>query len=266
MPVEDLDGDELTRLFGQERRHCDDDRGRLLSFFCQQNSHVVLRAKEVTADRPHAHILQARSATVPDESVMSTTCFAGGVFNSHVTQGNTNFNVLLSVCTSQFNLAPETGQRIFVELDGKRYLLAVPSAFEMGLNHCRWVYKHGNHCFQVRCWTSKAAPRINLDFQVIQGSDVRLLVTHDFDALNGWTIGPASQAGELWEYVARPRPGSLITSKFPDARFRIVINSRGVDCQVGGQDIVYPDDPSQSNPLLVFDVAATAAVLHEYHR
>ena len=70
--------------------------------------------------------------------------FAFGVFNSHLTQGNTNFNVLLSVCTSQFNLAPETGQRIFVEMDGRRYLLGVPSAFEMGLNHCRWIYKHGN--------------------------------------------------------------------------------------------------------------------------
>ena len=46
---------------------------------------------------------------VPDESIMSTTAFAFGVFNSHLTQGNTNFNVLLSICTSQFNLAPEIG-------------------------------------------------------------------------------------------------------------------------------------------------------------
>ena len=95
----------------------------------------------------------------PGMCLMKASCpppaFAFGVFNSHLTQGNTNFNVLLSVCTSQFNLAPETGQRIFVEVEGRRYLLGVPSAFEMGLNHCRWIYKHGNYCFQVRSWTSQ---------------------------------------------------------------------------------------------------------------
>ena len=83
----------------------------------------MLRAKELMADRPHAHIMQARAGYVPDENMVSTTCFAFGVFNSHLTQGNTNFNILLSVCTSPFNLSPETGQRIFVGIDGRYYLL-----------------------------------------------------------------------------------------------------------------------------------------------
>ena len=61
------------------------------------------------ADRPHGHIMQAKAGYVPDESIVSTTSFAYGVFNSHLTQGNTNFNVLLSVCSSQFNLI--TGNR-----------------------------------------------------------------------------------------------------------------------------------------------------------
>jgi cellobiose phosphorylase len=155
LPVDDLNDAELNRFFGKERRHCENENGRLLSFFSAQNNHVVLRAKEVMADRPHAHIMQARAGYVPDESIMSTTSFAFGVFNSHITQGNTNFNVLLSVCTSQFNLSTETGQRIFVEVDGRQHLLGVSSAFEMGLNHCRWIYKHGDYCFQVRSWTSK---------------------------------------------------------------------------------------------------------------
>ena len=78
-------------------------------FHFSANNHVVLRAKEILADRPHAHIMQAKSGFVPDENIMSTTCFAFGVFNSHLTQGNTNFNVLLSVCTSQFNHRPGIG-------------------------------------------------------------------------------------------------------------------------------------------------------------
>ena len=72
-----------------------------------------MHAKEILVDRPHGHIMQANAGLMPDENIMSTTSFAYGVFNSHLTQGNTNFNTLLSVCSSQFNLARETGQRIF---------------------------------------------------------------------------------------------------------------------------------------------------------
>ncbi len=255
LPVEDLNEDELDHFFGRERHHREEENGRLLSFFGMHHNHVVLRAKEVMADRPHAHIMQARAGYVPDESIMSTTCFAFGVFNSHITQGNTNFNVLLSVCTSQFNLAPETGQRIFVEVDGRRYLLGVPSAFEMGLNHCRWIYKHSHHCFQVRSWTSKAAPQVNMDFKVISGNKVKLLITHDFDALNGWTICPGAQAGE---YLAKPGKDSVIVSKFPDARFRILINSTGSDYRACGDEALYPHHNSQGDSFFVLDVREAA--------
>lgn len=234
LPVDDLNEAELSHFFGNQRRHAELENGRLLSFFSLENHHVVLRAKELLADRPHAHIMQARAGYVPDESIMSTTAFAFGVFHSHLTQGNTNFNVLLSVCTSQFNLAPETGQRIFVEIEGELFLLGVPSAFEMGLNHCRWIYKHGQRCFQVRSWTSKTAPQVNTDFKVISGSEVRLLISHDFDALNDWTVSPARQPDE---FIAIPGADSPVATKFAAPRFRILINRLGSDYQareVGG--------------------------------
>jgi cellobiose phosphorylase len=255
LPVDDLNDHELNRFFDKERRHCENENGRVLSFFSAQNNHVVLRAKEVMADRPHAHIMQARAGYVPDESIMSTTSFAFGVFNSHITQGNTNFNVLLSVCTSQFNLSTETGQRIFVEVDGRQHLLGVPSAFEMGLNHCRWIYKHGDYCFQVRSWTSKATPQVNMDFTVISGKKVKLLITHDFDALNGWTISPGSKSGE---YVAKPKTDSMIAGKFPDARFRILIHSTGSDYRSCGDEALYPHPRSRGGCLFVLDVCETA--------
>ncbi len=95
------------------RRHSEAENGKLLSFFYGQNYHVMLRAKEILADRPHGHIMQAEAGYQADENIVSTTAFAFGVFNSHLTQGNTNFNIFLSVITSQFNDSPETGQRIF---------------------------------------------------------------------------------------------------------------------------------------------------------
>lgn len=255
MPVDDLTDQELVLFFGNEKRHCEVENGRLLSFFSDQNNHVMLRAKEIMVDRPHGHIMQAKAGFSPDENILSTTSFAFGVFNSHLSQGNTNFNVLLSVCTSQFNLTVESGQRIFVELDGRLYLLGVPSAFEMCLNHCRWIYKHDGHCFQIRTWTSKSEPKVNMDFKMIRGNNVKLLITHAFDGLNGWEIIPGCTAGE---YVALPSADSMISGIFPQAQFRIMVNSIHADYKACGDEALYSDQKSHGNSFFVLRVNETA--------
>ena len=255
LPVDDLNGDDLDGFFGRERRHAEYKNGRLLSFFCGDNEHVVMRAKEVLADRPHAHIMQAKAGYAPDENIVSTTSFAFGVFNSHLTQGNTNFNIFLSVCTTAFNQAPETGQRIFVGINGRQFLLGVPSAFEMGLNHCRWIYKHEDHCFQVRSWTSKTSPRVNMDFKVLQGGDVDLLITHHFDRLNGWTVIPGTSQGE---YTGRPEAASMIAGKFPQAQFRMLVNSSDGEHKAHGDEALYIDNTSHQDSFFVLSVKETS--------
>jgi len=255
LPVDDLSDKELNWYFDKERRHCEEENGQLLSFFCKQNNHVVLRAKEIIVDRPHAHIMQSKSGYTPDENIVSTTSYAYGVFNSHLTQGNTNFNILLSVCSSQFNLAQETGQRIFVEIDGRQYLLGVPSAFEIGLNHCRWIYKYGDYCFQVRSWTSKTNPQVNADFRVLSGNHVNLLITHHFDHLNGWTVIAGNSNGE---YVVRPKAGSMISGKFPKAQFRILVNSVNSDYKAYGDEVLYYDSKSHGSSFFILGVRDTS--------
>ncbi|MCX6283880.1 MAG: hypothetical protein NTW31_06580 [Bacteroidetes bacterium] len=253
--VDDLNGDDLCGFFGRERRHAESENGRLLSFFSCQNNHVVLRSKELLVDRPHAHIMQAMAGFIPDENIVSTTSFADGLFNSHLTQGNTNFNILLSVCTTAFNIDREAGQRIFVELDGRKYLLGIPSAFEIGLNHCRWIYKHGDHCFQVRSWTSKTAPQVNMDFKVLSGGNVNLLITHHFDHLNGWTVIPGQTSSG---YVAKPKHGSIITTKFPQAQFRMIVNSVNSDYRACGDEALYSDNKSRGSSMFVLKVKGTS--------
>jgi len=251
LPVDELSKKELTKFFGSELRHIEEKDGQLLSFFCAENNHVALKAKEINVDRPHAHIMQAKAGYAPNENIVSTTSYAYGVFNSHVTQGNTNFNIFLSICSSQFNLACETGQRIFAELDGVQYLLGVPSAFEMGLNHCRWIYKHGKNCFQVRTWTSKKEPKVNLDFKVISGDEVKLLVSHHFDPSNNWKM---SQGSEKFGFVARPAKNSMIAGKFPDAQFRILVNSNSDKCKAHNESILYPENKNDNNSLFILEV------------
>ncbi len=253
LEVDDLNGRELNRFFGKERRHSEKDSGKLLSFFSGENNHVILRAKESEVDRPHGHIMQAEAGYVPDENIVSTTSFACGVFNSHITQGNTNFNVLLSVFSSQFNLAPETGQRIIVVIEGRPWLLGVPSAFETGLNHCRWIYKHGDYCFQVRSWTSKRSPRVNMDFKVLSGGNIKLLITHHFDDSIGWNI---TEGISKSEYVARPKARSRLAHAFPHAQFRIIVSGSGF--RACGDEVLFPENKSRRGSLFILDVRKTS--------
>lgn len=247
---EDLTNEELETFFGTDYRHAEYKDGKLLSFFYEENNHVAFRLKEILCDRPHGHIIQAKSGYEPDESIVSTTSFAFGAFNSHLTQGNTNFNTLLSVCSSQFNQDPETGQRIFLELNGKYYLLGVPSAFETGLNHCRWIYKYKDSVFQVRTWTSKTAPQVNLDFKVLKGESVKLLITNQFDRVINWT---ALSGDAAHEFICKPSQKSLISEKFPDAQFRIRINGSS-DYHVAGDEILYSDHLSRCASFFVLDI------------
>lgn len=261
LPVDDLTEVELIRFFGKEIRHAEKVSEKLLSFFSKENNHVVLRAKEVIVDRPHGNIMQAEAGLVPNENIVSTNAFAYGVFNSHLTQGNTNFNSLLSVCSSQFGTSLEAGQRIFVKVDGQFHLLGVPSVFEMGLNHCRWIYKMGNHCFQVRTWTSKTAPQVNVDFKVLSGEDVDLLITHSLDHANGWDIITGKSTGE---FIAIPNADSKIKTHFPNSQYRIVVQSIHTKYRAFSDDVLYLSKKSQSNSLFVIGVNKTSTFCLSY--
>ncbi len=254
LPVDDLDVNDLEKYFGKQNLHPERSEKELLSFFTETGTHVVLHPKETSVDRPHGHIMQANAGLLPDESVMSTTAFAFGVFNAHLTQGNTNFNTLLSVCASQFNLSPESGQRIIVEIDGRMYLLGIPSAFEMGLNHCRWVYKHGSSIFEVRTWTMASNPQVNMDIRVTGNPPDRMIITHDFDGLNGWQIQPGNTQGE---FNILPESGSMITSKFPDAQFRMVIHTDSAKWKAYDDAFLFSDKKSRDYQMFVLEILET---------
>lgn len=235
-PSEDLSAEDLADLFGNDFRHKEYQNDTLLSFFYGKSNHVALKQKELLVDRPHGHIIQAKAGFVPDENIVSTSCFAFGVFNSHLCQGNTNFNVLLSTCTNPYNLTLEAGQRIFVRFNNKLYLLGIPSAFEIGLNYCRWIYKYGHTTIQVRTWSSKTENRINMDLTVLTGNNLDFIITHDFDKLNAWNLTKSSQDGE---FVIKPASESMISSKFPNAQYRICMNSDIVVLETDQQELLY---------------------------
>lgn len=216
-PVDDLTPGELKTYFGIKTSYEEYREDKILSFFTDYGSHVVLKTKEKMVDRPHGHILQANTDLQPSEDIISVTCYASGIFNAHLSQGNTNFNVLLSIPASQFNLHTDAGQRIIVEFDDQHYLLGIPSAYEMGLNYCRWIYKSGTHLFEVRTWTSVDKPRVYTDFKILKGEPISLYLSHQLDQTNNWHI-EKTEAGDIFRF--RPVRG-MMNEKFPESQFRL---------------------------------------------
>ena len=105
------------------------------------NRHVVLRDKELAVARRHGTILRSGQGMLIDETTLCATCWMHGVFASLLTIGNTSFHRLFSAARDPYNLVRSGGLRILIEwaLDGS--CSAVPSAFEMGLSDCAWVYR-----------------------------------------------------------------------------------------------------------------------------
>ena len=220
-PSQDLSENEINHFYSSEKRFPEFINGKLLSFFYGKGKHVVLGEKDILAYRPHGHILQSNINLNQNDNIVSLTSWAFGVFNSHLKQGNTNFNTLLSINTSQFNLLPETGQRIFVDINNKYYLLGVPSAYEMGLNYARWIYKLNSNIIQVTTWASPKKPIVNFDFRVISGQPINIIITNNLDEMNRWQVKSPSNPNGL---TFIPSPESLLSKNYPKAQYRLVIN------------------------------------------
>ena len=72
-----------------------------------------------------------------------------GVFGAQLTIGNTSFHKLFSVSRDPYNITRASGLRMLMETKGGWRLLTVPSAFEMGLSDCRWLYRFGERTITV---------------------------------------------------------------------------------------------------------------------
>ncbi|PKN65985.1 MAG: hypothetical protein CVU57_07295 [Deltaproteobacteria bacterium HGW-Deltaproteobacteria-15] len=257
----DLAESELPALFGAELREEERVDGRLLSFFTGDRRHVALKAKELKVLRPHVHILRTGSRLIPEESSLTSTAWMGGVFHSMVTQGHVSINRFLSTVHSYLGLLREYGQRIFVEIDGAWRLLDVPSAFEMAPQHCRWIYKHEKGLIEI--WSRALTERheLTLSARVISGSPVRFLVSHHV-AINGDDGSdaiPVQYVREQEGVFVSGLPDSDVGRRFPGGGFLIAPLPGTVLEKIGGDELLFTDGRSRSQPFLCMTTGPTTS-------
>lgn len=168
---------EIDKLF-PKRRLEEKDGEQLLSFFCGNHSHVVLREKEVKCERPHAviHTNPVNTEEI-DSNVLASTSHMCGVFMSQLVVGNTSFHKLISVVRNPLNLLHNSGLRLYIKQDGKYCLLTMPSAFEMGMSYSRWYYFIDGDLLRITAFVSADSPAVTLETESTEGKSYDLLFT-----------------------------------------------------------------------------------------
>lgn len=262
--AEDLTSTELDMLFPGQRRHEELQSGQLGSFFCGQDSrHVVLKAKERSSPRPHGHIMRAGHGYTPGSQLMSCTCYAAGVFVSQLTLGNTSLCKLLSGMRDPLGLVRSNGLRLFVRRGGTRdwKLLGVPSAFEMAVDQCRWIYKLGTDLLTVACVACDQGPAFTFEIDV-KGQPLELLLSGEIAAGPSEYENPVrlSVDPSRSRLTVRPDPQSHVGRKLPNLAFTVVTSTPQAIQSIGGDELLFEDGKSRRLPYLTFQSKPTTSL------
>ena len=224
-------------------RFLDESRdGRLLSFFVADpphNRHVVLQAKERLVTRRHGAIVRSGESMLPAENLLSATCWMHGVFGAQVTIGNTSFHKLFGVSRDPYNITRTSGLRMLVDAGTGWRLLTIPSAFEMGLSECRWIYALRDRAIAVHAMASgeDAAMRWRV---VVDGAPCRFLVfgqivlgEREFEHAGIVAVDSANRRVSF-----RPDPDSLWGRHYPHAVYQLVTSTPAAVEALGSDELL----------------------------
>lgn len=209
--------EEIEALFPQ--RNLEERNGdTLYSFFTPDHAHVVTKQKELACERPHGTII----ITPPDENsvnsaLISSTQYMYGIFNSHTVTGNTDMHKLFSTPRSFLNQLKNSGQRLYVKIDGIWQLLNLPGLFEMGMNYSRWFYKTAEDVITVTAYT------------VVKTSDVVLTVesknhnAYEFIVTNQLVMGTQEYSHDIsFENIENGFRFTLETDAYPGLHYDLI--------------------------------------------
>jgi 1,2-beta-oligoglucan phosphorylase len=244
------------------RAHEEHAHARLVSFFTPDaigNRHVVLRAKEHTVPRRHGTVLRTGQSMLQDETMLSATCWMHGVFAAQLTLGNTSFHKLFSVSRDPYNITRSSGLRILIDEGGGWRLLAVPSAFELGLSDCRWIYHLDERTVTVRALAAGDEPAMRWRV-LVEGRPCRFLVfghlvlgERELDHAGRIAIDAAGK-----RFAFRPDPASLWGQKYPEAVYFIVTSTPDAIEMIGGDELLYLDGRTRGGAYVAMRTQATS--------
>ncbi|OWV74031.1 cellobiose phosphorylase [Rhizobium sp. R339] len=263
LTAEPLDKKAIARLY-PERSLEECAGGKLLSFFVPDgvlNRHVVLSEKERLVARRHGAIVRSGQNMLLDDSTLAATCWMQGIFAAQLTIGNTSFHKLFSVSRDPYNLTRASGLRVMADLGAGWQLLAVPSAFEMGLSDCRWIYRCAGRTITVAAAASGEDAAMQWTISV-EGKPCRFLVfghvvlgEREYDAGGRIEFDPS---GKRIRFL--PDPAWLWGDRYPDASYWLVSSTPDAIEEIGGDELLHTDGVARNGAFIALRSRPTQAL------
>jgi 1,2-beta-oligoglucan phosphorylase len=255
-----LDEKALKEFFPRQA-HCERVEGRTVSFFAGEDAccrHVVLRDKERSALRRHGAILVSGTQMLPDDETLCLTCWMHGVFGAQLTIGNTSFHRLFSISRDPYNITRASGLRMLLDAGDGWRLLTVPSAFEIGLSECRWIYRFGARTVTVAAVVSGDEPAVQWRVAV-EGQPCRFLVfghlvlgEQEYAHASPWRMDPARK-----RFSFRPEPRGLWSERYPQAVYHLVTGTPQSIDTIGGDELLHVDGKRRTGAYAVLRTLPT---------
>ena len=247
--AEELD-EKAIRARYRRRAHVEQIDNQPLSLFTPgrtHSRHIVLRDKERMVARRHGALVRSGQEMLPGDSLLCATAWMHGVFGAQLTIGNTSFHKLFSVSRDPYNITRASGLRMLMETKDGWRLLTVPSAFEIGLNDCRWLYQFNERTIAVSATVSGDEPAMQWRVTV-EGEPCRFLVFGHL-VLGDQEFahhGRVEIDARRKRFTFRPDPDDRWGRQYPEAAYHLVTSTPGRIEAIGGDELLYADGKRRS--------------------
>jgi len=247
-----LTDQELIDYFGSARSHVETAQGTLYSFFTDA-SHVVCQEKDLISPRTHGYIIRSGKELAGDLDVLSFSHFIYGGFIMRLSVGNTSFEEFMSHHRGMLNMLKSSGQRIFIKNQNGSYeMLGLPSTYEMGVTHARWIYKGSERTIEVKVWSDNDCSRAYMELAIVKGEKASFLVSHEL-ALGGTEFDERGHIlfdSEKGCVTVQPDENSFLGKRRPECTFFVAYEKDAVE--VCGTDNLLGDGAAGQNlPYIV---------------
>lgn len=240
---------QLKSLFAGDWRHVEYSASReLLSFFCGDDTHVALPAKERCVERQHGTVLRSGTGTALADNVLSATCYGYGAFGTQLAMGNTAFGRFSSVLRNSLNIERSSGIRLFAHIDGQWRQLGFPSAFAMARDRVRWIYSTRDSAFEIVA--NVTTDTLEYRALPLRGGMPSLRLTWEVcGEPNEFDGAPRVEWDARQNLLAvRPVYGSLAERKFP--QMCLLARLDALECSVAGAERL----GANNAPYVVMDI------------
>ena len=251
LSVKSLDVAELKVFFGGEWRHKEYSANHeLYSFFCGEDTHVVLPAKEAAVERQHGTILKSAHGAKLGENILCVTSYGYGAFGSQFSVGNTTFGRFSTILRNSLNLERSSGIRLFARVSGVWNQLAFPSVFSMERDRVRWIYKLVDCSFEIVARATTET--IEYVAVSISGTMPALRMTWEVCGDPNEFDGAPEVEWDVQEKLLSvfPANGSLLKNKFSESCLLARLDA--ADCSVDGAQQL----GGKNEPYVVLDFPA----------